>query len=610
MRAVIHLEEILNFKADAKSKVISTESSGLLKVINPSNSTTLWGIKLDASNEADVLTEIQDTIQHIEAGKDYVKEYKTSLTSQVVVTEIVDTNFNGEEINKLNRDLTFNVDQNLAFMIKIENNYDFPIKNITVEKYFPPDTKDLRAIEPYTGETTVLEDEKLITWTVPEIKSKESKAIIVACIMHPKNVQPYVTGKIVIRCEADNKLSSLVPSIDGDSDNVDLRLKAEETSIPGQWNVDFGLRNASEFEILLKHVIISVNGDVKYKEELNTELEATNEDLIWKQQILAESDHYPEITKDFDYYVLYDITEHSVISYEKENDHLNVLKVNVSKSFEPNEVVTYALTPLIGIIEITNTGTSTIGKIEVEDTIPPFVVFDEVIAELADKKVDVIFEEKKKIVHKPVETEEREKATFEMLEEGGIEKKAKEAEIPVEQEQEDVSVQRKYHYKVEELKLEPGQSLRMKLIGEVRKPKFDGNQASPAEIKAFAEQPTVPFVIEAQMDGKEPYLVVAFRRRSYELTSIFKKIGENNYEIEIPITNTGDVALDNVIITQPIFNAEYVSHTPPTVDVTVEGANVKCHVKQIKPTETTTIVLQVRADGPLRQQQATIRIED
>ena len=57
-------------------------------------------------------------------------------------------------------------------------------------------------------------------------------------------------------------------------------------------------------------------------------------------------------------------------------------------------------------------------------------------------------------------------------------------------------------------------------------------------------------------------------------------------------------------------NAEYVGHTPPTVDVTVEGASVKCHVKQIKPTETTTIVLQVRADGPLRQQQATIRIED
>lgn len=137
MKAVIHLEEILNFKADAKSKVISTESSGLLKVINPSNNTTLWGIKLDASNEADVLTEIQDTIQHIEAGKDYVKEYKTSLSSQLVVTEIVDTNFNGEEINELNRDLTFDVDQNLAFMIKIENNYDFPIKNISVEKYFP-----------------------------------------------------------------------------------------------------------------------------------------------------------------------------------------------------------------------------------------------------------------------------------------------------------------------------------------------------------------------------------------------------------------------------------------------------------------------------------------
>ncbi|MHA1302474.1 MAG: hypothetical protein ACTSQE_08780 [Candidatus Heimdallarchaeaceae archaeon] len=610
MKAIIHLEEVLNFKADAKSKVIATDSSGILKVINPSGNTTLWGIKLSTEQESDVETQIEENIAHIEAGKEYATEYKTTLSPMLEISEIIDTNYNGEEINHLNRDLVYNVDQNLAFQITLTNNYDFSLKNINVEKHLPPDTKDVRAIDPYVGETTFLEEDNLLSWTIPEIKAGESTSIIIVCTIHPTNVQPYITGKIVLKCETDHKFSSLVPSIDADADNVDLRLKAEETTVPSQWNINFGLRNASEFEILLRNVTISVNGEEKYKEELNTELEIVPDELIWKKEIVAESDQYPEITKNFDYYVLYDITEHSVITYEKENDNLNVVKVNVSKQFEPSEVVTYAVKELIGTIDITNTGTATIGKIEIEDTIPPYVVFDQVVAESADKMLDVAFLEKQKGEPKPVKEDDREKATFEMIDEGGIEEKPEEPLTIPEPEPEDISKQRKYHYVIKELKLEPGQTVKVKTIGKANKPKFDGNQAAPATIKAYSEQPTIPYVTDALMENKTPLLVVEFRKRSYELTSIFKKIDENNYEIEIPVTNTGDVALDNVIITQPIFNAEYVSHTPPTVDVTVEGANVKCHIMQIKPSETTTIVLQVRADGPLRQQQATIRIED
>ena len=38
MKAKIHLEEVLSLKADSKGNIITTESSGLLKIINPSQS--------------------------------------------------------------------------------------------------------------------------------------------------------------------------------------------------------------------------------------------------------------------------------------------------------------------------------------------------------------------------------------------------------------------------------------------------------------------------------------------------------------------------------------------------------------------------------------------
>ncbi len=609
MKARIHLEEVLDIKADAKSAIVSSSSSGIVKVINPSDKTTLWGIKLSSQRGSDVETAVETDIPHIEAGKEFSMNYNTTISSKLEIEEVVDTNYNGEEINALNRDLTYNVDQTLAFQITLKNNHEFSLKNVTVEKHLPNDSKDKRAIEPYAGDTELLEEENMIVWTIPEIKAGQSVAIIIACTIHPTKVQPYATGKIILKCEADNRFSSLVPSIDGDADNVDLGLKAEETAVPGQWQVNFGLRNASGFEIFLKNVSIKVNGEEKYVKELNTELETTPEDMIWKEQFLVESDHYPEITKDFDYYVLYEITEHSVITYEKESDHLNVTKINATKIFEPSEVVTYAVNDLIGLIDVTNTGTSTIGKIELEDTIPPYIVFDQVIAETADKNVDVKFVEKDKTKKEPTPEDEREKATFEMIEGGEIQEKPEEPEI-ISEEKEDITKERTYHYIIENFNLEPGQILKLKTIGKAQKPRSDGNKPAPTKVKAYSKNPTVPYITEALMENKEPTIVIAFKKRSYELTSIFKKIDENDYEIQIPVSNTGDVALDNVIITQPIFNAEYVSHTPPTVDVTVEGANIKCYIKQIKPGEKTEIVLQVKADGPLRQQQATIKIED
>ncbi|MHA1686607.1 MAG: hypothetical protein ACTSYD_09420 [Candidatus Heimdallarchaeaceae archaeon] len=607
MKAEIHIEENLNIAAGPKGEIISTEAKGMINVINKSEQTTMWGINLKAEHKEDVKEFTPEIIPHIEASNKYTQDYLLDITPHIKISEVIDTNFDGDEINPSHQDLVFNIDQTLAYKITVTNTYTFPLKNITIEKHLPPDTREIRAIEPFPGTVDVLEEDRIVSWILPELKEGASASIIIASICHPTNVQPYKTGKIVVRCESDNKLSTLEPEIDGECDNVDLSVEANESSAPNQWKIDLGLRNASEFEIFLKEVKIDVNGETKYETSPQQELEVVKDEPIWKQSLIVESETYPEITKKFDYYVLYDITEHSVISYQKEDDYINVLKVSVSKYFEPASVVTYAVTDLVVTFDVTNTGTAPIGKIEIEDTIPADVEIDSVTAESADKKLDVEFLEKPKQKEEPQTEEEREKATFELIEQQPVveEKPEITPEIP-----EDTSVERKYHYVITNLDIKPGQLVKIKATGRANKPRSDGTKQAPATIKVYAVNPTIPYITEAEMDGKEPNLVVEFKKRSYKITSIFKKGAEGEFTIEIPVSNTGEVPLDNVVVIQPIFNGQYVSHTPPTVDVTVDGANVRCHIAKIGVGETITITLYVKADGPLRQQQATIRIED
>ncbi|MHA1668088.1 MAG: hypothetical protein ACTSUR_05460 [Candidatus Heimdallarchaeaceae archaeon] len=606
MKAIIHLEENLDVKVDSSGNITSKESNGVLKIINNSEKTTLWGIELKYDKEEDVESIDEKPIPHIEPKSHHIISYKTEVSPKLEIKEIVDTSYNGEEVNHKNKDLVFSVEQTLAFEITITNNYPFSLKNITVEKQLPQDTKELRAIEPFPGDVNILENEKVVNWIIPELSAGTSASIIISSTCIPTNVQPYKMGEIIIKCELDNILSTLKPFLDGDCDNVDLGMELVEKTTPNQWQIKLGLRNASEFEILLKNVKIESNGEEAYFKDLNVELESAVDEPIWNESIIIESEKVPEITKKFDYSVLYDITEHSIINYEQASRTVYVVKTSASKFFEPSEVTTYAITDLISTIDITNTGSATIGMIEIEDTIPSYVEVVEVKGETTEKILEVDFVERPKPKPKPV-IEEREMATFEQIEH--VEEEVKEEDY-VDITQEDITTTRTYHYILKDLNLKPGQITKVKVICKAQKPRSEGSHPSPSTIKAYATNPTKPYICDALAEGREPALIINFKQRSYKVTSIFTKQLNNSYNIEIPIVNTGDVPLDNVIVLQPVFTAEYVSHTPPTVDVTVETSTIKCYIKRINVGETITINLNIRTDGPLRQQQATIRIDE
>ena len=145
-------------------------------------------------------------------------------------------------------------------------------------------------------------------------------------------------------------------------------------------------------------------------------------------------------------------------------------------------------------------------------------------------------------------------------------------------------------------------------VAEKPKPNLDYN--APSIVSAFADIPTDKYNIKALMGDILPALKVAYKMRSFKFSANYKAVGANEYEISVPVINNGEVPLENVYLNQPIMGGKYANHTPLTITAEEKSDTVEFYIKQIPVNETVNIIITVSTDGPLRQTQPSIRIED
>ncbi|MHA2276387.1 MAG: hypothetical protein ACXAC2_11490, partial [Candidatus Kariarchaeaceae archaeon] len=63
-------------------------------------------------------------------------------------------------------------------------------------------------------------------------------------------------------------------------------------------------------------------------------------------------------------------------------------------------------------------------------------------------------------------------------------------------------------------------------------------------------------------------------------------------------------------VTQSIVGGKYNSHTPLTIRAEEKADKIEFHLKAIPVGETVPIVVVVETQGPLRQQQPSLRVAD
>lgn len=577
MKAIIFLEEHIDSILDPRGQIITTTGTGKLYIKNPSESTTLWGITLSGSHESDVKEFNEQKIPHVQAGESFEEGYTLEGKGNLILTEKIDTHYTGQlgdDLDTSRRSLIKGVNQKVMYEFTLENKYAFTLSDVELIKEFDKSLVDFDGIPPHPG-TIQNVDQKLI-WKIDKLEANEIAIIYIVAEQNPDTSNKIETGKIMVSARGSGMLSSLVPSIDAECDNVDLSVNVNETAAPGVWNITTEYTNSSDFITLLETVKVGAGGNYFLDANVNELLQPNTEKAAWTNSSELNSEGYPQIEKMFKYQVDHEIQSTIKITMEKQTDHLDVVEITSQKIFDPEQVNTYTRTSFKYTVKVTNVGTSKIGKLKFEETIPPYILIKDAKTE-KNESVKVLISGREDFdVNLPENLSEPRDMVVEVKTENFLK---------------DTSV-----------------SLELTCIAEKPKPNLDYN--APSIVSAYADFPTDSYKTKSLMGDVLPALKVAYKMRSFKFSANYKAVATNEYEISVPVTNNGEVPLENVYLNQPIMGGKYESHTPLTITAEEKADTVEFYIKEIPVNETVNIIITVNTDGPLRQTQPSIRIED
>ncbi|MHA2252988.1 MAG: hypothetical protein ACXAD7_21675 [Candidatus Kariarchaeaceae archaeon] len=579
MKAIILLDEYSTTELDPKGQVAKSEGSGKILIKNPSDHTTLWAISLNGKHGPDISNFKNQSIPHIQAGKLFDDTYAIEHEAKLLLTERIDTYYTsqtGDELNTKRNTLVKGVQQKLLYEIQLENRYSFPMKNLIVTKQFDACIQDSDAIPPHPGSFEKTEDSAI--WNIEHLGAGELATIYFVVELLPETSEKIKTGDITVTANGEGQFSSLEPSIDSECDNVDLSVNVNENPTPGMWTVTVAYTNSSEFATLLEDVQVTQEGEEFLKSSVNVVYQPNPDGAAWTQEETINHPDYPQIDKNFKYQVDHEVQTVFAIRLHKETDLLDVVEISSEKKFEPEEVNTYTRTPLKYMVDVTNKGTAEIGTLIFEEVIPPFILVKSVAA-MGNENLQLT-------------------ASIEGQE--GLDDSAPE----------NLKDARKMTVEVQCVDYNPMANvvLTVDCIAEKPKPNLDYHALSV--VKSLAKEPTMPFTINSQMFDKVPELMVAYKKRSFKFSANYKALSDSEYEITIPVTNNGEVPLENVYVTQSILGGKYNSHSPLTIQAEEKADKIEFYLKAIAVGETVSIIMVVETQGPLRQQQPSIKVAD
>ena len=591
MKIEIALSEYLKSVFDAKCNLTSTSIKGKLEVINKSSSTNLWGIDLKSKFGEDVL-EYQDlVIDNIKPQDRYTLNYSVETASKLLIKELIDTGYVEEEFNPSHDSLVFETEQVVAFEITLENNYDFDLKEIILVKKLPKDSYDPEALHPHDGEIMTGDEE--VTWKIDTLPAGSKAMMRFKVKMKPTSKDPYETGLITVKAKGNGIFSTLNPSVKAECDNVDLKIEAKESDVPGNWKVKTSFLNNSDFDVELKSVNVKANDNVIIdKSDINLVVEANLNEPLWSEEIVVTSPEYPKIQKDVDYMVLFEVTKYCELDLTKENDLLPVVKIESQRIFEPPSVNTYTRSPLKSITTVTNVGSATIGRIFIEEVLPPYIILENVEMSLGGTTINFEKIEEEKGLQ-PIEGD----VSLEEVSAPEKEQSFKEARV--------------VKFKTQEIEMKPEDVLTLILTCTAEKPRPNLDYTAKSVVKAWATSPTIPHVIESVgEEGGTPELIVEYKRRSWEDSHKYVAKEDNQWSILITIKNTGEVPLENIVVRQKIMNAKYVAHEPAHVTVEEKGDVLEMLIKKLDIGKSIDLDIVVKSEGPMRQFSPEIHILD
>lgn len=641
MKPIIHVEESLVVETDQDGGIGSCIGTGTLALRNPAENTTLWTIQFNKHGGDSVSDLNLGELSALQGGSGETRAYMHSERPLLRIKEEIDTLPDKDDPRACNAghaSVAFRRTQKVLIRITLENKYSFPLKNLRVTKVLPRYAAEPDAVPgTHTRFDTSATD---ATWTLDSMEPGRVVTLDLKISMTPMGQERFTTGEIIVEAEADDSFTGINPGMRSESDDIDLPVVARETDVPGEWDIDAKFVNNSEFDVRLESVKVQMGDNVIVDQtgiELSVEPGLT--DALWRQQTRIDSLDYPRTEKEYVYTIVHDVTRHSALKITQAPQSLTVIVVDSVRTFEPAEVPTYTRSALKSVTAIENIGSAEIRRLRVVEILPPYFDVQDIHA-VTDKGQNATIEYE--IVHKEAIT------SVELIKKKAEETKPKAAATPLSvvaevgdlgiggevspsdeetvEESVDVALDtdltdptvklaiseaRQLVLKIFNFNLHAGETIRLTCAGYAQKPRPKMDYSGNGTVGAFTSPRVTPHVVSSKdANAAPPVLQVAYRKRSYACSTKYTSQEQGKWQVDLKLTNDGEVPLENIEVYQPLTGADYESHEPATVDATSTGDGIRFVIKSLNPGREMTLTVNVSTQGPLRRQEARIHVLD
>ena len=374
MKPIIHVEESLVAETDHDGAIGSCNGTGTFTLRNPAENTTLWTIQFSKTGGESISDLNLGELAALQGRADEVRSYRHAEQPMLKITEEIDTlpdKDNPEVCNSNHSSLAFRRSQKVLFRIKLENRYQFKLKNVKVKKVLPPFSTDADAVPgPYSQYDATSTD---VTWTIEAMEPGDVISLDVFVLIEPTSRERFTTGQVIVTAESKEAFTGVTPAMRSESDDIDLPVVVGETDNPGEWDVDAKFLNNGEFDVSLEKVKVTLGGkDIIDEPEIDVDVEPGLADALWRQQTRIESADYPQVEKEYIYTVIHDVTRHSSIEITQAPRSLTVIQVEATRIFEPAEVPTYTRTALKSTTAVENIGSAEVRQLRLVEILPPY----------------------------------------------------------------------------------------------------------------------------------------------------------------------------------------------------------------------------------------------
>ncbi|MHA1144272.1 MAG: hypothetical protein ACTSRW_06000 [Candidatus Helarchaeota archaeon] len=583
----IRIGEIIDLKFKHDNELSEAAVTGRLSIKNNGNKHRIWDIDVELENlEKTNLDDEKIHVLDLEPEEEHLVEYEVKtdeIDSPLTITEEINVNPEGEKPTQV---YVADAEQKPIMSIKIKNTGLSPLNNIKITKEIP-ESYDSYEIE-RKGLGTVEQDPDKLTWTIDSLESEEETELEIQLRITPRDNEPISSGSISASYEMPGSSFSdmKVKYVDGYTINIYYVESSERDEEPNVWDCKFIFENRSEFPIKLVDVDLRA-GDYNTEEQVVDLGPQLDPDVILKpsEEWTSEtweisSEDVPKFGSNVQFTIIGDVICQSVATVHIEPISMPVLTLTGTKEFSETVVESYKETPIDAITKVQTSGSASIDKFHIEDTIPHTFVVEEpeekVVLTVNGKEIPA---EKMRISWEPEDDIERDRKMI----------------IDVDDVLEEVGV------------LEDDSKIELTYLMKVVNPKQDEEFTAPITFQAITDDGSI---IELQIPAEgevEPTItlkVVHLRRRTRDARFIQAGDSKGVYNISIIHKNRGDAAEENKVFEEMLpENFELVSADPEPEQ---EENKLTWTFEKIEPDEEITIEYTVKGTGEYKARETQI----